>query len=135
MSPVRRTALVLSLAVCGIALAAAITLGTSQLVRQRIGLASEPLSAGQRLLPRAASGTTPAGGPRTRGTGGPSTPRREGTTPRTSSTTPLAPASAGATTSTTTSPPPVTATGVEGAPSSEGRSSSEGGDASSRRDD
>jgi hypothetical protein len=51
MSRGRRTALISLLAVLGIALAAAITWGTSQLVRQRIGLASEPLTAGRRLLP------------------------------------------------------------------------------------
>src|SRR5271166_5043779 len=51
MSARRRTVLVVVLAVLGIAVAAAITWGTSQLVRQRIGLASEPLTAGSRLLP------------------------------------------------------------------------------------
>ncbi len=55
MSARRRTVLVVVLAVLGIAVAAAITWGTSQLVRQRIGLASEPLTAGRRLLPPAAS--------------------------------------------------------------------------------
>jgi hypothetical protein len=54
MSPARRTAVVVVVALLGIALAAAITWGTSQLVRQRIGLASEPLTAGRRLLPRVA---------------------------------------------------------------------------------
>jgi len=51
VSPARRMVLVALLAVLGIALAAAITWGTSQLVRQRIGLASEPLTAGEHLLP------------------------------------------------------------------------------------
>jgi hypothetical protein len=37
-------------AVLGIVLAAAITFGTSQLVRQHIGLASEPITAGRTLL-------------------------------------------------------------------------------------
>jgi hypothetical protein len=37
-------------AVLGIVLAAAITYGTSQLVRQHIGLASEPITAGRTLL-------------------------------------------------------------------------------------
>jgi hypothetical protein len=50
MSPRRRTTLVALVAVLGIVLAAAITYGTSQLVRQHIGLASEPLTAGQTLL-------------------------------------------------------------------------------------
>jgi hypothetical protein len=58
MSAPRRTALVAVLAVLGIAIAAAITWGTSQLVRQRIGLASEPLTAGRWLLPPVTS--TPA---------------------------------------------------------------------------
>jgi hypothetical protein len=47
-------ALVVLAALLGIALAAAITWGTSQLVRQRIGLASEPLTTGLHLLPPAA---------------------------------------------------------------------------------
>jgi hypothetical protein len=68
MSPLRRSLLVALAATLGIALAAAITWGTSQLVSQRIGLASEPLTAGRRLLAPAAptgqvgtgSATTPA---------------------------------------------------------------------------
>jgi hypothetical protein len=51
MRPTRRTLLGVLVAVLGIGSAAAITWGTSQLVRQRIGLASEPLTAGRRLLP------------------------------------------------------------------------------------
>jgi hypothetical protein len=51
VSSARRTLLVAVVAVLGIAVAAAITWGTSQLARQHIGLASEPLSAGRRLLP------------------------------------------------------------------------------------
>ena len=58
MSPGRRTVLISLLAVLGIAVAAAITWGTSQLVRQRIGLASEPLTAGRRLLPPLTSTAT-----------------------------------------------------------------------------
>src|SRR5204862_1788181 len=49
---VRRPALIIAVAVLGIAVAAGITYGTDQLVRQRIGLVSEPLTAGQRLFPR-----------------------------------------------------------------------------------
>ena len=49
MSPNRRTALVVLVAVLGIVLAAAITYATSQLVRQHIGLASEPITAGRTL--------------------------------------------------------------------------------------
>jgi hypothetical protein len=40
-------------AVLGLALAAGITLAASQLSSPRVGLASEPLSAGDRLVPRA----------------------------------------------------------------------------------
>jgi hypothetical protein len=81
MSGRRRTVAVALLAALGIALAAAITYGTSQLVRQHIGLASEPLTAGSRLLaPPLGTGTTPARAPRRRtgtqttGTAGPSVP-------------------------------------------------------------
>ncbi|HXR28955.1 MAG TPA: hypothetical protein VN772_05195 [Solirubrobacteraceae bacterium] len=60
MSTPRRTALVALAAVLGIAVAAAITYGTSQLVRQHIGLASEPLTAGRSLLaPVSGTATTP----------------------------------------------------------------------------
>ena len=45
-----RTAAILLAALAGIVLAAAITWSTSQLVRQRIGLASEPLTAGSSLM-------------------------------------------------------------------------------------
>jgi hypothetical protein len=76
MSSARRTALVVFAAALGIALAAAITWGTSQLVRQRIGLASEPLTAGRQLLPS----TSGAGG--ATGTGG-STGTSTATSPRT----------------------------------------------------
>jgi hypothetical protein len=58
MSATRRTLLIALVAVLGIVIAAAITWGTSQLVRQRIGLASEPLTAGTRLLPSAAGTRT-----------------------------------------------------------------------------
>lgn len=51
MSANRKTAVVIVIALLGIVVAAGVTWGTSQLVRQRIGLASEPLTAGQRLLP------------------------------------------------------------------------------------
>jgi hypothetical protein len=47
------------MALLGIVVAAGVTWGTSQLVRQRIGLASEPLTAGQRLLPRPLTHTVP----------------------------------------------------------------------------
>jgi hypothetical protein len=40
-------------AVLGLALAAGITLAASQLSSQRVGLSGEPLSAGDRLAPRA----------------------------------------------------------------------------------
>jgi nucleoid-associated protein YgaU len=78
MSGRRRTVAVVLVAALGIALAAAITYGTSQLVRQHIGLAGEPLTAGSRLLaPPPRTHTAPARRP---GTG--SAPR---TAPRTTS--------------------------------------------------
>lgn len=59
MSANRKTAVVIVMALLGIVVAAGVTWGTSQLVRQRIGLASEPLTAGQRLLPPSLARTTP----------------------------------------------------------------------------
>lgn len=58
MTGSRRTALAVLLAILGIAFAAAVTWGTSQIVSQHIGLASEPLTAGSTLLPRSAPVTT-----------------------------------------------------------------------------
>jgi hypothetical protein len=55
----RKTAVVIVMALVGIVVAAGVTWGTSQLVRQRIGLASEPLTAGQRLLPPSLTRTVP----------------------------------------------------------------------------
>lgn len=85
MRVTRRTLLVVLAAVLGIVLAAAVTWGTSQLVRQHIGLASEPLTAGHRLLP---SATSTAG-------------RSTATPPATVTTTPTI----SATSSTSTAPP------------------------------
>jgi hypothetical protein len=134
MSAARRTVLIGLAAVLGIALAAAITWGTSQLVSQRIGLASEPLTAGQRLLPAVAS--TPA--PTTR------SPRRPAPTSSTSSRTRSSPAPS-TTTSPTPSPPtqsrpaPLPAAPevapVESAPAVVRGSGGESGDSGSRRDD
>jgi hypothetical protein len=94
----------------GIALAAAITWGTSQLVRQRIGLASEPLNAGRRLLPVESST-----GPQTTRS---STPRSP--TKITSSQTQSSPALS---TTTSSAPAPSTTTSSAPAPSSETSSS------------
>jgi hypothetical protein len=55
----RKTAAMIVIALLGIVVAAGVTWGTSQLVRQRIGLASEPLTAGQRLLPPSLTRRTP----------------------------------------------------------------------------
>lgn len=63
MSVTRRGVAVCLLALAGIALAAGITYGTSRLVRQRIGLSSEPITAGATLTPRSAA---PAARPVTR---------------------------------------------------------------------
>jgi hypothetical protein len=59
MSGPRRVTLTAIAAILGIAVAAAITWGTSQLVRQHIGLGSEPQSAGLRLLPPSSTKTSP----------------------------------------------------------------------------
>jgi hypothetical protein len=59
LSANRKTAVVIVIALLGIVVAAGVTWGTSQLVRQRIGLASEPLTAGQRLLPPSLARTAP----------------------------------------------------------------------------
>ncbi len=94
----RRTLLVVLAAALGIVLAAAITWGTSQLVRQHIGLASEPLTAGHRLLPSATS----TAGPPTAAT----QPTTVTTTPATSATssTSTAPPASGPPRITTTAP-------------------------------
>jgi hypothetical protein len=55
MSSGRSTVLVVLVALLGIAVAAGVTWATSRLVSQHIGLTSEPLTAGRRLLP--ATGT------------------------------------------------------------------------------
>jgi hypothetical protein len=145
MSPTRRTALVAVVAVLGIALAAAITWGTSQLVRQRIGLASEPLTAGRRLLPPVAN--APA---RVRHTPRPmsttSTPTRRRFSPRSSTTPSFPPTSSTATPSTTTLSPPAATTPssvpsapagppAESTPPSSRGSRGDGGDSGSHRDD
>jgi hypothetical protein len=131
MSAARRTVLIVLAAVLGIALAAAITWGTSQLVSQRIGLASEPLTAGRRLLPAVAS--TPA--PTT------SSPRRPAAASSTSSRTRSSPAPS-TTTSPTPSPPAQSSpppapvgTPVESAPPVVRGSGGESGDSGSHRDD
>jgi hypothetical protein len=135
MSPQRRTALLVLAALLGIALAAAITWGTSQLVRQRIGLASEPLTAGRRLLPPLAvkpAQTTRIGTGTTTSTS--ARPRSHAPSTTTFSPPP--------TTTVTVTPPPspaptATAPPVESTPpvvrgSGDGRG---GGDSSARRDD
>lgn len=56
-----RRLVVVGLAVLGIVLAAGIALAAAHLVRQPIGLASEPVSAGRRLAPEPPSSNPPAG--------------------------------------------------------------------------
>jgi hypothetical protein len=127
MTSARRTALVLLAAVLGIALAAAITWGTSQLVRQRIGLASEPLTAGRQLLPSASG----AGGATGRSTTTPprSTTRTVTTTVR--ETVPVAPpAPLPVQTSTATTPSTSEPAGRTGTGAKRG-----GGDTGRRGDD
>lgn len=58
---VTRRLVVVGLAVLGIVLAAGIALAAAHLVRQPIGLASEPVSAGRRLAPEPPSSNPPAG--------------------------------------------------------------------------
>ncbi len=86
------------LALAGLLVAVAVAVLAGKLTSQRIGLASEPLRAGEALAPR------PATGPGSRGTsgerGGPSTTSTDRTS--TATTTP--------TTSTTTSTTPTTTT-------------------------
>lgn len=85
MRPTRHGLLVVLLALAGIALAAAITWSSSQLVRQHIGLASEPLTAGRRLL-------APAPGRRTKATGTSTTHTQPPSSPPPTSTSTPAPA-------------------------------------------
>jgi hypothetical protein len=90
----RRTALVLLAALLGIAVAAAITYGTSQLVSQHIGLASEPITAGRALLApavrRAPATPTRTSAPPSGGTAAPGEPRT--TSPAEAAPAPEAPA-------------------------------------------
>jgi hypothetical protein len=139
MSASRRTVLVVVVAVVGIALAAAITWGTSQLVRQHIGLASEPLTAGQRLLPPVAS--TPA--PATESTTRTSSPTQSSRAPSTTTPSPPTPSSpttslpAPSRTTSSSLPSPSAANGATGesVPPAVSRPAAEGSDSGSHRDD
>ncbi len=135
MSARRRTLLVLVTALLGIVIAAAITWGTSQLVRQRIGLASEPLTVGRRLLPpavRTPARSTPTSNPR----------RTSSSTPthapaRTTSSTPTPAPSAPPVVTPEPTPEPVPSEAAPAEPSASGGGSERdgGGDSSSHRDD
>ena len=135
----RRTVLGVIVAVLGIALAAAITWGTSQLVRQHIGLASEPLTAGQRLLPPVAS--TPAQA--TESTTRTSSPTQSSQAPSTTTPSPPTPSSsttslpAPSTTTSSSLPSPSAAKGATGESVSPAvsRPGAEGSDSGSHRDD
>lgn len=126
MSARRRLLAMGLLAVLGIALAAAITWGTSQLVRQRIGLSSEPLTAGQRLLPPSvAKAPIPS-----------VTAPRQTTTQRTTTVTttvPSAPAPVPTQTSPPVAAPPPTATATPAEPAP--RPSGGGSDSTARSRD
>ena len=148
MSPLRRGMLVALAAVLGIAVAAAVTWGTSQLVRQRIGLASEPLTAGQRLLPPVASAPTQATGSSTHPPSTTTAPSRTRSSATSSTTSPstTSPSTTPSTTSPTLAPSTTAPSGTQSAPAPEGvptESASPGsggrkdggGDASSHRDD
>lgn len=124
LGSVRGMVVVTLLALLGIVLAAAITWGTSQLVRQRIGLASEPLSAGQRLLPRGLA-RAPTQTQRTTTVTVPATPPPALTSPTRPTTTP-------ALTSTAT-PPPTSSAPTRTVPSPPGEGSDQAD--SAKRDD
>jgi hypothetical protein len=137
MSSSRRTVLVVVLAVLGIALAAAITWATSRLVSQHIGLTSEPLTAGSRLLPAA---RTPARAPGSR-VPAPATATsrssRSGSSTSTSTRTP-AKTSSGASRQSSSEPTRATPPAEEGAVSPTRTSAtpqSDGRDAGSHADD
>jgi hypothetical protein len=124
MSRMRNTALLVLAALAGIAVAAAITWGTSQLVRQHIGLSSEPLTAGSSLVP-----------PAVRRPAAPAPPSSASATPERTAAAPPAPAPA------TPAPAPSEAGARESAPATPPAASgtrgrrAEGGDASEHRDD
>jgi hypothetical protein len=119
MRALRRTAPLLLVALLGIVFAAAITLGTSQLVRQHIGLSSEPLTAGRRLLPPVTARPVQRATPSPSSTATPTTPSK-----------PVAPAPEGG-----PSPQAPPATPLEAVPPAVTRSGGDGGDAGSHRDD
>jgi septal ring-binding cell division protein DamX len=60
----RRTAAWIGAALAGLVLAAGLTTAAAQLSNQRVGLSSEPLTAGQRLAPSATPARTPTRTPR-----------------------------------------------------------------------
>jgi hypothetical protein len=78
----RRSSIVgwVALAILGLAVAAAVSLAASRISSQRIGLASEPLTAGNRLAPRTTTPTTPSSTQ--------TTPTSTSTTPSGTTTTP-----------------------------------------------
>jgi hypothetical protein len=140
VSSTRRTLLVAFIAVLGIALAAVITWGTSQLVRQRIGLASEPLTAGRRLLPAPAgtkarhTTTTTKRVTRSTTVREPSSRTQTGQTPSPATSSTPTQTGAGSSGTPRSASPPEGGSG-ESSPSSSNGSSGDGRDSSSRRDD
>lgn len=112
-----RRAFVILVAVLGIVLAVAVTWATSQIVSQRIGLSSEPVTAGLRLLPapRRQAGAT--------------TTTRTAPPPRA----PATPAPAPGTTAPVPAPAPTTGAAPEPEPG-EGRAGGEGDRAKSGDD-
>jgi len=129
MNRTRHVAALLLAALAGIALAAAITLATSQLVRQHIGLASEPLGAGARLLPpsvRSSEERTPR----------PSPVGRPGTGAARRSPGPAVPPTRTVEPSATPAPSaPAAETPLPASQQPSSRAAGESGDASARRDD
>jgi len=118
MNSANKTAVVALIALLGIVLAAGITWGTSQLVSQRIGLASEPLTAGRRLLAPALARTTRTQAPSKKA------PARTTRTVTTTVRVPVTPPPVTTTAAPAPTPAPtVTSAPVERAPSARGEGS------------
>ncbi len=116
-----RTAIWVLAAILGIVLAAGLSWATSQLTSQHIGLASEPLTAGQRLAP------PPESSPK--GTGEPRRRSRESTQPTSSGATP-APSTVGTATASTPAAPAASERAQPAEPAREPRAGRQGDDGS-----
>jgi hypothetical protein len=147
MNRYRNTVLLAVAALAGIVVAAAITWGTSQLVRQHIGLASEPLTAGSSLTPpqaRPGPALAPAATRSTRSAAhtpaaAPSAPARAAPVPAETPSSPVAPAVATPEPARTRSAPSTSTAAPGRAPERSARRRGEAGDrgegGGERRDD